>query len=91
MSIDIIRRLILAGGDGIEVYKLENGNMGVTYVKADGGKFIAFELQAHEVSELLRMFRGMSRSMKLLGRKRGPRAAKTGYNPPPAPPMKILG
>lgn len=73
MSIDIIRRLILVGGDGIEVYKVEGGNMGVTYVKSDGGKYFTFELTPGEVSELLRMFRGMSRSMKLLGRKRGAR------------------
>lgn len=73
MSIDIIRRLLLAGGDGIEVYKIEGGNMGVTYVKSDGAKYFQFELMPGEVSELLRMFRGMSRSMKLLGRKRGTR------------------
>lgn len=85
MPVDIIRRLTLQDKGGIEVYKQEE-DVGITYVQPDGRKYFTVSLSHEEVSELQRMLRGVTRSMKLSGRKRGPRLkTKTAIGPSIAP------
>lgn len=76
MPIEKILKLRLNEGGEIEVYKSQKSpqgadRIGLAYVK--GSAEFEFELGLDEVSDLLRLLRGISRSVKLSGKKRGPR------------------